>query len=209
LEKRGIKQIVAHPRRPRTLGKVERFWGTLWRECVESAIFLDVEDARKRIGLFIDYYNFQRPHQGLDGLVPADRFFQAAPEVLRTLKERVAANALELARNGVPLNPLYLTGQFEGKSFSVHAEAGRLILRKADGSREEIDPNSPRAQEVLAEIPQKPTAANLPDPIAPHGPSREEEILPGQDEPPAPGVSPLDEGLQKIAAAAQKEGGAA
>ena len=207
LEKRGIKQIVAHPRRPRTLGKVERFWGTLWRECVESSIFLDLEDARKRIGLFIDYYNFQRPHQGLEGLVPADRFFHAAPDVLRTMKERVAANALELARNGVPLKPLYLTGQFEGKSFSVHAEAGRLILRKADGSREEIDPNSPRAQEVLADIPQKPTGANLPDPIAPHGPSREEEILPGQEEPPAPGVSPLDAGLNKLAAAV-REGGA-
>jgi transposase InsO family protein len=209
LEKRGIKQIVAHPRRPRTLGKVERFWGTLWRECVESSIFLDVEDARKRIGLFIDYYNFQRPHQGVEGLVPADRFFQAAPEVLRTMKERVAANALELARNGVPLNPLYLTGQFEGKSFSVHAEAGRLILRKTDGSREEIDPNSSRAQEVLAEIPQKPTAANLPEPIAPHGPSREDESCNGKDEPPAPGVSPLDEGLQKIAAVAREEGGVA
>ncbi len=29
LEKRGIKQIVARPRRPQTLGKIERFWGTL------------------------------------------------------------------------------------------------------------------------------------------------------------------------------------
>jgi len=37
-ERRGIKQIVARPRRPQTLGKAERFWGTLWRECVESAV---------------------------------------------------------------------------------------------------------------------------------------------------------------------------
>ena len=36
LEKRGIKQVVAAPRRPQTLGKIERFWGTLWRECIES-----------------------------------------------------------------------------------------------------------------------------------------------------------------------------
>ena len=86
LEKRGIKQIVATPQRPQTLGKIERFWGTLWRECVESAVFLDLDDARRRIGLFIDHYNFQRPHSGIDGLVPADRFFQAAPEVLATLK---------------------------------------------------------------------------------------------------------------------------
>jgi transposase InsO family protein len=56
LEGKGIKQIVASPRRPQTLGKVERFWGTLWKECVEPAIFYDLEDARKRIGLFIDHY---------------------------------------------------------------------------------------------------------------------------------------------------------
>ena len=31
LEKRGIRQIVAKPKRPQTLGKIERFWGTLWR----------------------------------------------------------------------------------------------------------------------------------------------------------------------------------
>src|SRR5262249_5196502 len=35
LEKRGIQQIVSRPRHPQTLGKIERFWGTLWRECVE------------------------------------------------------------------------------------------------------------------------------------------------------------------------------
>jgi len=56
LEKRGIHQIVAAPRRPQTLGKIERFWGTLWRECVETAVFLDLGDAQRRIGLFIDHY---------------------------------------------------------------------------------------------------------------------------------------------------------
>ena len=78
--------MVASPRHPQTLGKIERFWGTLWRECVEAAVFVDLGDAQRRIGLFIDHYNFQRPHQGIDGLVPADRFFGAASEVLRTLQ---------------------------------------------------------------------------------------------------------------------------
>jgi transposase InsO family protein len=48
LEKRGIRQVVARPRHPQTLGKIERFWGTLWRECIESAIFLDLGDAQRR-----------------------------------------------------------------------------------------------------------------------------------------------------------------
>ncbi len=86
LEKRGMRQVVASPRRPQTLGKVERLWGTLWRECLQAAVFVDLAEARQRIGLFIDHYNFQRPHQGVDGLVPADRYFGAAPEVLATLR---------------------------------------------------------------------------------------------------------------------------
>jgi putative transposase len=88
-EKRGIEQIVASPHRPQKLGKVERFWGTLRCECVATAVFVDLGDARQRIGLFIDCYNFQRPHQGIDGLTPADRFFGAAAEVKRTLEARV------------------------------------------------------------------------------------------------------------------------
>src|SRR5438132_7645991 len=115
LEKRGIRQVVAAPRRPQTLGKIERFWGTLWRECVESAVFVDLGDAQRRIGLFIDHYNFQRVHSGIDGLVPADRYFGAAAEVKAALQARVAANALTLARQGVPKAPLYLTGQVGGQ----------------------------------------------------------------------------------------------
>ena len=139
LEKRGIQQIVAKPKRPQTLGKIERFWGTLWRECIETAVFLDLADARTRIGLFLDDYNFQRPHQGIEGLVPADRFFGAAPEVLKTLKERVATNALELARHGVPKEPFYLTGQVDGQPFSVHREGDRVVLRRGDQQSEEVE----------------------------------------------------------------------
>ena len=126
LEKRGIKQIIAKPKRPQTLGKIERFWGTLWLELVQTAVFADLADARDRIGHFIDYYNFQRTHTGIGGLVPADRFFGAAQDVLRTLKERVAANALELARHGRPRKPFYVTGQVSGQSFSVIAARANI-----------------------------------------------------------------------------------
>ena len=166
LEKRGIKQIVARPRRPQTLGKIERFWGSLWRECIESAVFLDLADARQRIGLYIDHYNLQRPHQGIGGLAPADRFFSAAPEVLKTLKERLAANALELARHGVPKKPFYLTGQLDGRPFSVHREGDRVILRQAGQPREEIDLVDPARPEKKEE---NVTVEALPRAICPDG----------------------------------------
>jgi transposase InsO family protein len=202
LEKRGIHQIVARPRHPQTLGKIERFWGTLWRECIDSAVFLDLGDAQRRIGLFIDHYNFQRPHQGIDGLVPADRYFGAAPEVLRTLQARVAVNALELARHGVPKAPLYLTGQVGGQPVSLHAEGERVILTGPAGTRQEIDLAAGRAPAGAG--PAEP--APLPEPLCPAA-----ALLSGipPELEPAPGTSPLDEGLRQVAEALHPEGGPA
>ena len=181
--KRGIRQVVAAPRRPQTLGKVERFWGTLWRECLGAAVFVDLGDAQKRLGLFIDHYNFQRPHQGIGGLVPADRFFGAASEVKRTLQARVAANALQLARHGLPKAPFYLTGQVAGLPFSVHAEGERVILTKAAGPRQEIDLTAAA----------EPSPAGLPEPVCPQGLVTGLGTEAALAEPPAPGTSPLDE----------------
>jgi hypothetical protein len=59
--------------------------------------------------------------------------------VLRTLKERVAANALELARQGLPKAPFYLTGQVGGKNFSLHAEGERVFMTSEAGARQEVD----------------------------------------------------------------------
>jgi transposase InsO family protein len=143
LEKRGVRHIVSRPRHPQTLGKTERFWGTLWRECVESAIFADLDEARTRIGHFVDHYNFQRPHQGIDGLVPADRFFDAAEEVRRTLEARVAQNALDLAQHGKPRKAFYLTGRVGDRDISLHGEGSRVILTEEGKEREEVDLSAP------------------------------------------------------------------
>ena len=198
LQRRGIKHIVATPRRPQTLGKVERFWGTLWRECLDAAVFLDLADAQKRVGHFIDYYNFQRPHQGIDGLTPADRFFGAAPQILATLKARVSANALELARTGVPRAPFYITGQVNGKPFSVHAEGERLFMLGQDGQRTEIDLAT--AQQIAGPAPVDGPApqAELPEPVTAHGLVNAD--LQHEAEPP-PGVSPLDQSMDQLRAA--------
>jgi transposase InsO family protein len=185
LEQRGIRHVVASPRRPQTLGKIERFWGSLWRECLATAVFLDLGDARARIGHFIDHYNFQRPHRGCDGLVPSDRYFGAAPDVLRTLKERVAANALELAKNGVPKAPFYLTGNVGGRPFSVHAEGERVILTHEGAARAEIDLVPPAAPAAWPE-------PVLPKPIVPDGSPTFGLADETESAPPAPGVSPLD-----------------
>jgi transposase InsO family protein len=139
LERRGIRHIVSRPRHPQTLGKTERFWGTLWRECAEQAVFRTVEEARERIGHFVDYYNFKRTHQGIDNLVPADRFFSAESEVRKSLEARVEQNALDLARHGEPRKPFYLTGRVGEQSISLHGEGSKVVMTDDAGRREEVD----------------------------------------------------------------------
>ena len=160
LERRGIRHLVARPRRPQTLGKTERFWATLWRECVEPAVFLSLEDARRRIGHFIDHYNFQRPHQGIEGLVPADRYFAAAPQVRETLQARVAANAQDLAVQGTPRKSFYLTGRVGDTDLALHSEGSRVVLTRSDGAREEVDLEAP-GRRVSADEPPL-----MPEPVA-------------------------------------------
>jgi transposase InsO family protein len=171
-ERRGIKQVVARAQHPQTLGKIERFWGTLYREFVEAAIFRDLDEARERIAQFVSYYNFQRTHQGIEGLVPADRFFEAAPEVRAALAEKVAENARELAIQGPPRKELYLTGRMGDKPISLHSEGTKVVLTDAQGAREEVDLSA--------------------------GGRRAEPGASSQEE--APGTSPLDGVLEELAA---------
>jgi transposase InsO family protein len=194
LERRGIRQIVASPRRPQTLGKAERFWGTLWREFLEKAIFQGMEDARRRIGLFIDYYNFQRPHQGIGGAVPADRYFEAAEEVKATLLARVAKNAEELARHGVPRKPFYLTGRVGDRSISLHAEGEKVVLVEGE-QRAEVDLSAPGRRETA------PAPEGLPAPLAvtalvPDATDLDDDEDEGVA---APGTSPLDAVMEDVA----------
>ena len=191
LEQRGIKQIVATPRHPETLGKIERFWGTLWRECVETAVFRGLDDARRRIGLFIDHYNFQRPHSGIGGLVPADRYFAAAPQVLATLKQRVANNAAELARDGMPRKPFYLTGRIGDQHISLHAEGEKVVLTQGD-SREEVDLGATGPRAAI-----EPAAESLPQPLSPMGSPPDHAGTADEDEP-GPGESALDDVLPRL-----------
>jgi transposase InsO family protein len=195
LETRGIKQIVARPRHPETLGKIERFWGTLWRDFLGTADLHDLEDARKRIGLFIDDYNFRRPHQGIEGLTPAERYFQAAPEVMKTLKARVAANALELARGGVPKEPLFLTGNWLGTPVSVHVEGERVILTQQGQERKEIELVRP-PEAAPAKLPEPATPSATPTVIIPNN-GAEPKLGPGQ--------SPLDQCIQDLRAGFAKQ----
>src|SRR5882672_4289856 len=129
LKRHGIHHVKSRPHHPQTCGKIERFWKTMWEEFLARTVFADFEDCQRRVAHFVQHYNFQRPHQGLEGLTPADRFFRAASPVREALEKTVAENALRLAREQAPRKPFYLAGRLGDRDLSISASGALLKVR--------------------------------------------------------------------------------
>lgn len=139
LEREGIRHVVARAHHPETVGKCERFWETLKRELWDRVHPKDLEEARERVRQFIAHHNHFRPHQSLEGMVPADRFFGVQSQVRAAIEATVAKNALRLALGEAPRKPVFLVGQIDGQAVSLHGESGRIVVQTPDGRVREIE----------------------------------------------------------------------
>jgi transposase InsO family protein len=133
LDKEGIKHVVSRSHHPQTLGKCERFWETVSKEFWTRARPQDLKDAQNRFEHFVNHYNHFRPHQGLDGMVPADRFFGVEDEVRKVLEETMEKNAIRLAVDEAPRTPVFIIGQIGDQPLSLHGESGKLVLQTPNG----------------------------------------------------------------------------
>ena len=70
----GIEHLLTAPRSPTTTGKIERFHGTLRRECLAGRVFESVTEAQATIDAWVIEYNTDRPHQSIGRCTPAERF---------------------------------------------------------------------------------------------------------------------------------------
>ena len=136
LDKQGIKHIVARSHHPQTVGKCERFWETVKEEFWGRVKPQDLANAKERFQHFVNYYNHFRPHQGIDGLVPADRFFGVESELRKALERTHSENELRLATGDRPRTPVFLIGQVGEESISMHGEDGKLVLNLREGRKE-------------------------------------------------------------------------
>ena len=78
----GIKHLLTAPRSPTTTGKVERFHKTLRREFLDGRVFPTINQAQSELDGWVEYYNRDRPHQGIGLVPPWERFRLAEPERL-------------------------------------------------------------------------------------------------------------------------------
>src|SRR4030043_2212690 len=141
LGKERVRHIKSQAHHPMTLGKIERFWKTVYEEFLVRAQFGSFEEAQERIRQWVKYYNHKRPHQGIGGLFPADRYFEIQGELRKVMEKGIAEDVLEMALRGKPREPFYMVGRMEGQSVVLRAEKGKLRLMVDDeegGGKQEM-----------------------------------------------------------------------
>ena len=81
-------------------GKVEALNASFQKECVEQTEFMDLTDAARSIGRWVDHYNHLRTHHGLGGLlVPADRYYGVVEQTLKRIEQGLGAETPELTNS--------------------------------------------------------------------------------------------------------------
>jgi len=130
LLKMGIKHIRSRPYHPQTLGKIESFWRNMYQELLSRETIVNYEDLEVKMRAWIDRYNFKRPHQGIGGLVPADRFFGVEKQIKEAMlegagmvKDALIVDPYRLTR------PMYLIGRIGDKEIRVMAKDGSVIVQ--------------------------------------------------------------------------------
>ena len=73
------------PYYPQSNGKVERFHGTIKKECIRKKALLDQDHAKIIIGSYIAFYNNQRLHSANAYIAPADQL--SLEEITKYMKK--------------------------------------------------------------------------------------------------------------------------
>lgn len=99
----GVRPITARPFHPQTCGKVERFQQTLkkWLRARRRPA-RTLAQLQPQLDEFVDYYNYQRPHRGINRVTPYQRF-TASPKAGPSNQPVPASHRINatIAANGV------------------------------------------------------------------------------------------------------------
>lgn len=69
----GMTHVRTSPYYPHSNGKLERWHGSLKRECVRPAALETLDEARRKVAEYIEHYNTQRLHSAIGYITPSDK----------------------------------------------------------------------------------------------------------------------------------------
>ncbi len=91
----GMTHVKTSPYYPQSNGKIERWHRILKEECIRPGTPLTLEDARRIVGKFVEYYNTVRLHSAIGYITPRDKLdgrekeiFDARDRKLEAARER-------------------------------------------------------------------------------------------------------------------------
>ena len=165
LTKLGIRHIRSRPYHPQTCGKIESFWRNVIQELLAKTPLSSFEEAKDKVSEYVEYYNFKRPHQGIDNVTPSDRFYRVADQV----KQIVAANTAKVESSPVPAPeyrpPAYLVGNLGGRELRLVAKEAEVTLSElAPGKVESVTGGEAHEPSAQCQETAKPAGAAGPDP---------------------------------------------
>lgn len=69
----GMSHVLTSPYYPQSNGKIERFYQTAKRDCIRPMTPLSLDEARRIVGEFIEFYNTRRLHSAIGYVRPLDK----------------------------------------------------------------------------------------------------------------------------------------
>lgn len=135
--KNAITHLLTAPASPNQNGKVERFHGTFRPELGDLGPFESLAAAQAAVDAWVDAYNQDRPHQGLNAtvpVVPADRFIPAtSPKLELWLPPALDLAPVDVAP--VDVAAVGVSGEFMPRHSPAPAAAGTVPVSRVAGAR--------------------------------------------------------------------------
>lgn len=87
----GMTHVRTSPYYPQSNGKIERWHKTLKHTVIRPQAPSSLEEAKRMVGQFVDYYNNVRLHSAIGYITPADKLAGREKEIWRRRDQRLEA----------------------------------------------------------------------------------------------------------------------
>lgn len=136
----GMTHVRTSPYYPQSNGKIERWHGTVKKECIRPGVILSLDDGRRVVGDYIHHYNHVRLNSAIGYIAPIDKVNSRDDEIFkeRDLKLDMARQARKekrsvIGRGGNPPRqaPISSDEHFCGAHSQTSSLDGATLAAKA------------------------------------------------------------------------------